>query len=37
VAGSCGHANDPSGSVDDGQFLNKLIDYHLRKKSAPWS
>jgi hypothetical protein len=30
VAGFCGHANEPSGSIKSGEFLDCLSD------SAPW-
>jgi hypothetical protein len=38
VAGSCGHGNEPSGSMKVGNFLIKPSDCQLLKKdSAPWS
>jgi len=38
AAGSREHANGPSGSIRDGEFLDWLSDYYLPKKdSAPWS
>jgi hypothetical protein len=27
VAGSCGHSNESSGSIKDGEFLYQLSDY----------
>jgi hypothetical protein len=33
----CDRDNGPSGSIKDGQFLDRLSDYHLIKKdSCPW-
>jgi len=33
--GSCGHGNEPPGSVRGGEFLDQLIDSNLLKNSAP--
>jgi hypothetical protein len=33
VADSCGHVNEPSGSMKNAEFL----DYLLKEDSAPWS
>jgi hypothetical protein len=38
VAGPCEHSNEPSGSINGGEFLEWLSDCQLLKKdSAPWS
>jgi hypothetical protein len=38
VAGFCERDNEPSGSIKCGEFLDKLSDYYLVKKTtAPWS
>lgn len=37
MADSCEHGNDPSGSINGGDFLEKLSDSQLLKKySAAW-
>jgi hypothetical protein len=33
--GSCDHGNKTSGSIKAGEFLNLLIDYHLKEDYAP--
>jgi hypothetical protein len=36
VAGSVGYGNEPSNSINGGEFIDKLSDYRLLKKdSAP--
>jgi hypothetical protein len=37
VAGSCEHGNEPSGFINDGEFLRQLNEYQFLKDSAPWS
>jgi hypothetical protein len=38
VAVYCEHVDEPSGSVEGGEFLDWLKDYRVLKKvSAPWS
>jgi len=38
VAGACECGNEPSGSVNCGEFLDELqISEPLKKDSAPWS
>jgi hypothetical protein len=37
VASSCGRSNEPSGYINDREFLNQLSDYQLLKKdSSSW-
>jgi hypothetical protein len=38
MASSCGHGNEPSGSVKGEEFLDYLSDCELLKKDcAPWT
>jgi hypothetical protein len=38
MAGSCGHGNEPSGSLKSGEFLELFSGYWLlNKDSAPWN
>jgi hypothetical protein len=37
MAGSCGHGNEPSGCIKDGEFLGQLSDYKILKRTAPSS
>jgi hypothetical protein len=37
VACSCDHGNEPSGSMEGGEFLDHLSDYQFLKKTAPQS
>jgi hypothetical protein len=38
AAGSCAHINEPSDSIKDGKFLEKLSEYwFLKYDSAAWS
>jgi hypothetical protein len=38
VIGSCEQGNEPSSSINDGEFQNELSDYLLLIKDlAPWS
>jgi hypothetical protein len=38
VTGSCEHGNEPSVSINGGEFLDYISDYQLLKKdSASWS
>jgi hypothetical protein len=32
---SCGHGNEPSGSIKGGEFLDQMRDYLRKKDSAP--
>jgi len=34
VAGCCEHGNEPSGSINSGEFLDWLSDYHLLKTDS---
>jgi hypothetical protein len=33
-AGSCGHSNDPSGSIKGQEFLDQLSNYQFLKKDS---
>lgn len=35
-AGYCEHSNKYSGSIEDGELLDKLSDYQILKDCAPW-
>jgi hypothetical protein len=37
VVGSCEHGNEPSGSIEGGEFLEQLGEKLLNKNSAPWN
>jgi len=34
VVGCCGHENEPSGSIEGGEFIEKLSYYHLLQKNS---
>jgi hypothetical protein len=36
VAGSCEHGNEPSGSINGGEFLDKVTVKHVNNDSTAW-